>query len=156
MSKPEVIQLQAWQSAFGTTQLSHAVAKMDALLAKVQELERDLEAARQWTEEDQPLPEDEAIEAARPMRTQRHDLYHEAMRMVGAKRSKYALVDLVNWLLAEREAARRERDDLRRLVMHCWIHSGYPNCGYMQMTSEQKLLFDAARREQTPQAGKEG
>lgn len=48
---------------------------------------------------DRPLPEDDAIKAAHPTRTGRHDLYAEAMRMVGAKHSKGALVDLVNWLL---------------------------------------------------------
>lgn len=49
---------------------------------------------------DRPLPEDEAIAAAHPLRTGRHDLYKEAMRLVGAKHSKYALVDLINWLLS--------------------------------------------------------
>lgn len=48
---------------------------------------------------DKPIPEDDAIEAAHPLRNGRHDLYAEAMRLVGAKHSKYALVDLVNWLL---------------------------------------------------------
>jgi len=54
--------------------------------------------------DDQPLPEDDAIKAAHPMRSDRHDLYAEAMRLVGAKHSKGALVELVNWLLHEREA----------------------------------------------------
>lgn len=53
-----------------------------------------------WTDEDKPLPEDEAIRAAHPTRTSEHQRYAEAMRLVGAKRSKYALVDLVNWLLS--------------------------------------------------------
>ena len=48
---------------------------------------------------DQPLPEDDAIDAAFPMRSGRHDLYAEAMRFVGARRSKSGLVALVNWLL---------------------------------------------------------
>ena len=51
---------------------------------------------------DAPLPEDPAIAAAHPMRTGRHDLYETAMRLVGAKLSKEALVGLVNWVLAER------------------------------------------------------
>lgn len=51
---------------------------------------------------DKPLPEDTTIRAAHPTRTGRHDLYAEAMRMVGAKHSKRALVELVNWLLHER------------------------------------------------------
>lgn len=38
-------------------------------------------------------------------------------------------------------AARDGADELRELVRHCWIHSGYPNCGYLQMTTEQKALF---------------
>lgn len=49
---------------------------------------------------DRPLPEDKAIADAHPMRTGRRDLYAEAMRLVGAKHSKGALVELVNWLLA--------------------------------------------------------
>lgn len=55
-----------------------------------------------WAEEDRPLPEDAAIEAAFPTRSGAHKTYAEAMRMVGAKRSKAALVALVNWLLTDR------------------------------------------------------
>jgi hypothetical protein len=50
---------------------------------------------------DQSLPEDAKIKAAHPTRTGRNDLYTEAMRLVGAKHSKAALVELVNWLLYE-------------------------------------------------------
>ena len=49
--------------------------------------------------DDAPLPEDPDIRAAGPARTGRHDLFTEAFRLVGAKRSKMALVYLVNWLL---------------------------------------------------------
>ena len=56
-----------------------------------------------WTEDDQPLPEDAVIKAAHPTRSGNHALYGEAMRLVGAKRSKSALVALVNWLLNERQ-----------------------------------------------------
>lgn len=49
--------------------------------------------------EDEPIPEDAAIDAAHPLATGRHDIYAEAMRIVGAKHSKGALVDVVNWLL---------------------------------------------------------
>lgn len=52
-----------------------------------------------WDEDDRALPEDEAIHDAHPIRTGRHDQYAEAMRLVGAKRSKGALVSLVTWLL---------------------------------------------------------
>lgn len=52
---------------------------------------------------DTPLPEDAAIKAAHPTRTGRHDLYAEAMRLVGARRSKGGLVELVCWLLGRAE-----------------------------------------------------
>jgi len=55
--------------------------------------------------DDRALPEDVLIEACHPMDTNRHDLYQEAMRLVGAKHSKGALVDLVNWLLHRIDAA---------------------------------------------------
>lgn len=58
---------------------------------------------------DKPIPEDAAIKAAHPVRTKRHDLYQEAQRLVGAKRSKYALVDLVNWLLYDIDALKKEK-----------------------------------------------
>jgi hypothetical protein len=54
----------------------------------------------EWSEDDKDLPEDRRIVAAHPVETGDHELYMEALRMVTAKRSKYALVDLVNWLLA--------------------------------------------------------
>lgn len=56
---------------------------------------------------DAPLPEDAAIKATHPTRTGRHDLYAEAMRLVGARHSKGALVELVNWLLVRVEEAER-------------------------------------------------
>lgn len=53
---------------------------------------------------DQPLPEDVEITAAHPMNSGRDDLYMEAMRLVGARRSKAGLVELVTWLLLKAEA----------------------------------------------------
>lgn len=41
-----------------------------------------------------------------------------------------------NWRLGE------EKEKLEELVVHTWVHSAYPNCGYREMTSEQKALFD--------------
>ena len=54
---------------------------------------------------DKAIPEDAAIKAAHPLRSGRHDLYQEAMRMVGAKHSKGALVEMVTWLLLRIEQA---------------------------------------------------
>ncbi len=31
---------------------------------------------------------------------------------------------------------------LRDLVRHCWVHSGYKNCGRSQMGTEQAQLYD--------------
>jgi hypothetical protein len=58
------------------------------------------------TWDDEALPEDEAIDAAFPLTSRRFDLHDEARRLVGAKRSKGALIDLVNWLLHRIEQAR--------------------------------------------------
>lgn len=49
----------------------------------------------------------------------------------------------------ERDALQNLRDAnerLRDLVGHCWVHSGYQDCGYIQMTTEQKALYDAVKR----------
>lgn len=43
----------------------------------------------------------EAIKAAHPTRNNVHDYWATAMTMVGHRHSKYALVELVNWLLLE-------------------------------------------------------
>jgi hypothetical protein len=32
-------------------------------------------------------------------------------------------------------------ESLRDLVRHCWVHSGYPDCGYTHMTTEQRALY---------------
>lgn len=58
-----------------------------------------------WSEDDDGLPEDTEIHAAHPAESNSHDTYMEAFRMVGAKRSKFALVDLVNWLLVRLKAS---------------------------------------------------
>lgn len=58
--------------------------------------------------EDKPIPEDKAIDAAHPVRSGRHDTYAEAMRLVGAKHSKYALIELVNWLLIRVDVAEKK------------------------------------------------
>ena len=69
-----------------------------------------------WTDEDRPIPEDELIAAAHPTETKDHESYEEALRMVGAKRSKYALVDLVNWLLHRLRKKERRIMRVRRLI----------------------------------------
>ena len=65
---------------------------------------KELEETMWWSSEyDKELPEDKEIAKAHPMASGRHDLFKEATRLVGAKHSKYALIELVNWLLHEKE-----------------------------------------------------
>lgn len=40
-----------------------------------------------------------------------------------------------------RDAAERIRK-LEYLIHHAWIHSGYPNCGFDQMTTAQKEIYN--------------
>lgn len=54
---------------------------------------------------DRPTPDDEAIQAVFPTRSNRHDLYREAQRLVGARHGKFALLAMVNWLLHRIEQA---------------------------------------------------
>ncbi len=58
----------------------------------------------QWADRKDDLSE--AIAASHPLKTGRHDLYRQAMMLVGNRHSKYALVDLVNHFLAEEDRAR--------------------------------------------------
>jgi len=41
---------------------------------------------------------------------------------------------------------------LRDLVRHCWVHSGYRNCGYSQMDSQMRQLYDALISGADPEA----
>lgn len=42
---------------------------------------------------------------------------------------------------ANSERVNRREKDLRGLIRHAWVHSGYRDCGYKQMTTEQKKLY---------------
>ncbi len=56
------------------------------------------------------------IKAAHPMRSGSHDEYAMAMKMVGHRHSKRALVELVNWLLLELAACRDALRDAARFA----------------------------------------
>lgn len=73
--------------------------ELDQLEALPDLIGKYITSLTEWSEDDKALPEDEKIHAAHPTRSGEHKLYAEAFRMVGAKRSKFALVDLVHWLL---------------------------------------------------------
>lgn len=91
-----------------TTQLETLKTDYSGLRLELKDTRAQLEALKEadktrlanvW-DSDKPLPEDDAIRAAHPTQSKNHARYAEAMRLVGAKHSKYALVDLVNWLLS--------------------------------------------------------
>ncbi len=92
--------------ASGRTRYEGQKPRVDEMLvAEIERLRAELDGST-WA--DKPLPEDAAIDAAHPLRTdtkEAHARYTEAMRLVGARRSKGGLVEMVNWLLAEKAAA---------------------------------------------------
>jgi hypothetical protein len=55
----------------------------------------------------------------------------------------YAAMKPVTGVPLALEVAADDIDELRELIIHCWIHSGHPNCGYDQMTTDQKLFYGA-------------
>lgn len=61
----------------------------------------------EWSEDDREIPEDEDIKQIHPLNTDDFETYMKAVQMVSAKRSKYALVNLVNYLLAGIKEARK-------------------------------------------------
>lgn len=57
--------------------------------------------------------------------------------------------------LAEIEAQRERIAALEALTLHCWIHSGYPDCGFDQMDSAMKALYREAVKSAQGAARKE-
>ena len=56
----------------------------------------------------------------------------------------------------EYERVRRvdsENGQLRKLIQHCALHSADGNCGYDQMTAEQRSLYDAVVGRRAPVSG---
>lgn len=88
--------------------------ELTALRSRVEALEGALISLKEpWCKGgDESLPEDAAIDAVYPIGNPNADTscfkrYENALRMVGKRRSKYALVDLVNWLLTRAEQAEK-------------------------------------------------
>jgi hypothetical protein len=83
---------------------------------------------------------------------QRYELELTAGLLAGSKvgdaiAAALSLIDSLTLRLGEVE---RERDaailravDAELLVNHAWVHSSYRNCGYDQMGSDERVLFDA-------------
>ncbi|MDB4942989.1 MAG: hypothetical protein JWP97_2523 [Labilithrix sp.] len=83
-----------------------AAERDDAREAEEARLIADPNFARVPVTASASLSEAEEIKAAHPLRSGRHDLYAEAMRLVGERHAKGALVELVTWLLLRAEQAR--------------------------------------------------
>jgi hypothetical protein len=70
------------------------------------EVERLRQLAYYGDASDKPIPEDASIAAAHPSKTGDYATYAEAQRLVSAKRSKFGIIALVNWLLSMNNACR--------------------------------------------------
>lgn len=93
--------------------LEEITAELDQLRDEVGRLERELSEARAWSESDAPLEIDDEVKAVKPSRDPNpvHAIcWRKAQEYVSAKRSKYALVDLLSWAMIGRCKAERERD----------------------------------------------
>jgi hypothetical protein len=75
-----------------------------------------------WTDKDDEYTA--RITAAHPMMTGDHKTYRVALEMIGNRHSKYALVNLVNWLLRDLDEARanalREAAARGRMWLRDW------------------------------------
>lgn len=100
-------------------------AETDALMTRIVKLEAEIDRTSVDEWDDRPIPEDAAIHAAFPTRSERHDLYQEAMRLVGAKRSKGELVKLVNWLLHRAEEPSLTDNEIADARRFLWKVIGY-------------------------------
>lgn len=110
-------------------------------------LKLSLERASRWSVSDESLPEDVDIVAAFPLgRTDpgRFEVYAEAQRLVSAKRSKAALVDLVNWLLVREAEARRERYRLREALTEEEVRRLYREAWTPESEADEVLAFARA------------
>lgn len=92
--------------------------------------------------EDSPLPEDAAIKAAHPTKTGRHELYDEAMRLVGARHSKAGLVELVNWLLLERSRLGAVVTAVRHHQVFCNNTVRCGTCSPAKRIAEELAVYD--------------
>lgn len=75
--------------------------------AHIERVARLLDDVMHW--EDVKDEWTEAVRAAHPTRSESHEEYATAMKMVGNRHSKGELVALVNWLLVERKKSKRSR-----------------------------------------------
>lgn len=93
-------------------------------LDALDEAESQADATLVWADSDDRDDEwTDAVHAAFPTRSGSHPTYATAMRMVGNRYSKGALVALVNWLLVEREKLAAHILQQSAAVPTVWDHS---------------------------------
>jgi hypothetical protein len=124
--------------------LNAITAERDRLLGEVERLTREREEAlAPWNDREDRWSAE--IEAAHPIHSGSHKEYLQAMEMVGARHSKGALVDLVNWLLRRSATAyARGVEDAARVTRRTEIDA--PNIAgtYDRLMAEQaEKLRDA-------------
>lgn len=111
----------------------------------MRQLELRLEELTTWrSESDEALPEDAAIDAAHPMVTGVHDYYPVALRLVGARRSKYGLVNLVNWLLTRIDAAESAKVTALTKDRDRWKHAHDNQVKLKRMLTDRPGLKERA------------
>lgn len=112
-----------------------AEARLAELLAATRR--ETLQLDEGWiTEDDKPIAEDALIDEAFPTRSREHGTYQDAMRMVGAKYTKGALLALVNWLLVVRKRQ-------RLALMRCLRIARYHDPGVGACVAVDKAVTDA-------------
>ena len=96
------------ETAAGLEHTTRIIFERAALLSQaLNEIERLLDVCNAPWGPDTPDEYSAAIDAAHPLVTGRGEQYQIALKMVGNRRDKYGLVNLVHWLL---EARAQERE----------------------------------------------
>lgn len=85
-----------------------AAARIATLTAEIER--RDAVSKVNWGDQEDQYTE--AVNSAHPMATGDHKTYETALEMVNARKAKYELVSLVNWLLTRAKKAESGRDNL--------------------------------------------
>lgn len=124
--------------------LNDALAVMAERLAKVAgDRDRLRDRLDEACEQFDP-GEERAQTAAHQERAARAESERDELR-AEVERLRFQVERFRNQADGEREARldlEVRHDAVRSLVAHCWIHSGYQDCGYAAMTTEEKALYD--------------
>jgi hypothetical protein len=136
-----------------TSAHAETVYALDTAIARIERAERERDEALHWEDVDDEWTQ--AVKAAHPTRSDSHDQYAMAMKMVGHRHSKGELVSLVNWLLVERDVEhtrlvllgplveQRDEANRQRDVAHAAMHE--TNVAYRAAELRVDALTEAMR-----------